>query len=430
MQTAAKKEMTNLEIIKGAIAAKIDSAAFTSWIAPLNFEVVDNVLVLGAQNQFSADFITSVYSNVLADAAAGFGLAVRVCVRSAASVVTAPIANDNAAASYAPVSEIAPAASVNAAAFDAFVASDENAFVLSACKKIAAGAVSFSPLFIYGPAGAGKSLLAQCIRGASAGRTIMMSGGQFVSEFTRSLHDKSVFAFKDFCRNCDTFILDDVQALSRAVASTNEFLQLVMDLRAAGKNVVLTASCAPSNLTGFDRRAQSVLASGLVADIAAPNAHVKRTMLRRAGVAADVIDAILPRMAADGHVIAGVVTKIKTYAELMGAPVNMDVAQRLLADALQKSKTPIAMVRSMCEKLGVSYEAVCGTGRARGLVLARQTMMAVLKGATSLSLTEIGRLVGDRNHATVLYAIAQVEKAKQTDLVLAAQISQMIAEYK
>ncbi len=258
----------------------------------------------------------------------------------------------------------------------------------------------------------------------------MMSGGQFVAEFTRSLHDKSVFAFKDYCRNCDTFILDDVQALSGKRASTDEFLQLVMDLRAAGKNVVLTASGAPNNLTGFDRRAQSVLASGLVADIAAPNSNVKRTMLRRAGVAADVVDAILPRMASDGHVIAGVVTKIKTYSELMGAPVDMDVAQRLLADTLQKAKTPIAMVKSMCEKLGVSYDAVCGTGRARGLVMARQTMMAVLKGATTMSLTEIGRLVGDRNHATVLYAIAQVEKAKKTDLVLAAQIAQMISEYK
>lgn len=429
MQTAAKKQMTNLEVIKGAIAAKIDSAAFTSWIAPLSFDIIDNVLVLGAQNQFSADFIASVYSNVLSAVAADFGLGVRVCVRSAASA-SASIANDNAAAAYAPASEVAAAVAANVAAFDAFVACEENAFVLSACKKIAAGAVSFSPLFIYGPAGAGKSMLAECIRDASVGRTIMMSGGQFVSEFTRSLHNKSVFSFKDFCRNCDTFILDDVQALSRAAASTNEFLQLVMDLRAAGKNIVLTASCAPSSLTGFDRRAQSVLASGLVADIAAPNMHVKRTMLRRAGVAADVIDTILPRMAADGHVIAGVITKIKTYSELMGAPVDMDVAQRLLADTLQKSKTPIAMVKSMCEKLGVSYEAVCGTGRSRSLVLARQTMMAVLKGATSLSLTEIGRLVGDRNHATVLYAIAQVEKAKQTDLVLAAQISQMIAEYK
>lgn len=429
MQTAATKKMTNLETIKEAIAAKIDSAAFTSWISPLNFEIAGAELVLGAQNQFSADFISSVYSNVLSAVAAEFGLGLNICVRANACAA-APIANDNAAVIYAPAADAFAAPVANTAAFDEFVASDENAFVLSACKKVAAGAVSFSPLFIYGPAGSGKSLLAGCIKAACAERTIMMSGGQFVAEFTRSLHDKSVFAFKDYCRNCDTFILDDVQALSGKRASTDEFLQLVMDLRAAGKNVVLTASGAPNNLTGFDRRAQSVLASGLVADIAAPNSNVKRTMLRRAGVAADVVDAILPRMASDGHVIAGVVTKIKTYSELMGASVDMDVAQRLLADTLQKAKTPIAMVKSMCEKLGVSYDAVCGTGRARGLVMARQTMMAVLKGATTMSLTEIGRLVGDRNHATVLYAIAQVEKAKKTDLVLAAQIAQMISEYK
>jgi len=429
MQTAAREQTTNLETIKGAIAAKIDSAAFTSWIAPLTFEIAGNELRMGTQNQFSADFIGSVYSNILSSVAAEFGLVAKVFVRTAATHVEA-IANDNTAASYAPAAEVAPVSTVNVAAFDSFITSDENAFAVSACKKIASGAVSFSPLFIYGPAGSGKTLLARCVKDASAGRTIMMSGGQFVSEFTRSLHDKSVFAFKDFCRNCDTFILDDVQALSRAAASTNEFLQLVMDLRAAGKNVILTALSAPNNLTGFDRRAQSVLASGLVADIVAPNTYVKRAILRRAGVAADVADAILPRMASDGHVISGVVTKIKAYAELMGAPVTLDVAQRLLADTLQKTKTPIAMVRSMCEKLGVSYDAVCGTGRSRGLVLARQTMMAVLKGATNMSLTEIGRVCGDRNHATVLYAIAQVEKAKKTDLVLAAQIAQMISEYK
>ncbi|MBD5391539.1 AAA family ATPase [bacterium] len=429
MQTAAIQTKVNLETIKGAIAAKIDSVAFTSWIAPLNFDVEGNVLVLGAQNQFSADFITSVYSNVLNSVAAEYGLTVRMTVRGAA--VAAPIANDNAPAAYAPAeTSMVAAPVVNANAFDAFVATDENAFVLSACKKIASGAVSFSPLFIYGPAGCGKSLLASCIKDAAAGNTIMMNGGQFVAEFTRSLHNKNVFAFKDYCRNCDTFIMDDVQGLAGKRASAEEFVQLVLDLRAAGKNVVLVSSAAPNNLSGFDRRAQSVFASGLVADMVAPNNHVKATLLRRAGMKADVVDSILPRIAADGHLIAGVVTKVRAYSELMGCAVDMDVASRLLADTLQKSKTPIAMVKSMCEKLGVSYEAICGNGRSRSLVMARQTMMAVLKGATNMSLVEIGRVCGDRNHATVLYAISQVEKAKQTDLVLAAQIAQMIAEYK
>ena len=95
MQTAAKTQMTNLETIKGAIAAKLDSATFTSWIAPLQFDVVDSVLVLAAQNQFSADFIRSVHSNVLASVAADFGLGLEIVVRNNVARKVAPIANDN-----------------------------------------------------------------------------------------------------------------------------------------------------------------------------------------------------------------------------------------------------------------------------------------------------------------------------------------------
>ena len=427
MQTVAKLQMTNLEDIKGAIAAKMDSASFASWVAPLTFDIVNDTLVLGAQNQFSADFINSVHGNMIAAVARDFGLNARVVVRGAAVKTVAPIANDNQAQVYAPVAVAQNNASV---AFDSFVVCDENMFVVSACKKLAAGSVPFSPLFIYGVAGCGKTLLTECIAGASQGRVVKMSGAQFVSEFTRSLKEHNIFAFKDFCRNCDTFILDDVQSLSGKKASTDEFLQLVVDLRNAGKNIVLTSNAAPNNMTGFDRRAQSLLASGLVADVCAPNAHVKSVMLKRAGVATDVADAIASRVANDGHLIAGVATKIKTYVDLMGAAVDMDVAQRLLADTLQKTKTPSAMVKEMCEKLAVSYDAVCGNGRSRSLVLARQIMMVVLKNVTGLSLTEIGNFVGGRDHATVLYAIKQIEKQQASDLVLSAQIQQLIGEYK
>ena len=427
MQTAATvNQMTNLETIKGAIAAKMDAATFSSWISPLQFNIVDGTLVLGAQNQFSADFINSVHFGTLASVASEFGLGVRVVVANAVARTAAPVANDNKAQACAPV-----ATSVNASAavvFDSFVTCDENLFVVSACKKLAAGLVSFSPLFIYGASGCGKSLLTECIAGATSGRVVKMTGAQFVSEFTRSLKEHNIFAFKDFCRKCDTFILDDVQNLSGKKASTEEFLQLVVDLRNAGKNVVLTSDVAPNNLTGFDRHAQGLLASGLVADVVAPNAYVKSTILMRAGVKSDVANALAARIANDGHLIAGIATKIKTYSDLMGADVDMEVASRLLADTLQTAKTPTAMVKSMCEKLGVSYDAVCGTGRSRNLVLARQIMMVVLKNSTGLSLSEIGNFVGGRDHATVLYAIKQIEKLQASDLVLAAQIQQLISE--
>ena len=424
MQTLAKPSMINIENIKGGIAAKIDSASYKSWILPLQFDVVGNTLVLGAQNQFSADFISSVHANVIKSVANEFGLDVKIVVCGVAQKATT-VANDNQTQVFTP----AKVATTNVS-FDSFVCSDENLFVVSACKKVAAGAVSFSPLFIYGASGCGKTLLTDCIAGASQGRVVKMSGAQFVSEFTRSLKEHNIFAFKDFCRNCDTFILDDVQTLSGKKATTEEFVQLVVDLRNAGKNVVLTANAAPNNLTGFERGVQSLFASGLTADIAAPNAHVKTVMLQRAGVAMDVASALSQRTANDGHLVAGIATKIKTYADLMGANVDMDIAQRLLADTLQKTKTPSAMVREMCEKLAVSYDAVCGNGRSRSLVLARQIMMVVLKNVTGLSLSEIGNFVGGRDHATVLYAIKQIEKHLASDLVLSAQIQQMISEYK
>lgn len=422
MQATVTKTIKDVESIKGAIAAKMDSANYTSWIAPLQFEISDNTLILIAQNQFSADYISSVHSHILNSVAAEYGLALNITVRARAVV-----ANDNTSRQYTPIENETKR---DTSAFDRFVASEENSFVLAACKKVAFGAVPFSPLYIYGPSGCGKTLLAECIRDASGARVIMMSGAQFVAEFVRSLQEHNNFKFKDYCRDCDTFILDNVQALSGKRAAGAEFLQLVVDLHNAGRNIVVTADAAPGALTGFTHQAQSLLASGLVSDIVAPNTFVKRALFVRAGLASGVADSVAARIGCNGHLVAGVVNKIKTYTELMGAQVDANVAMHLLSDTLQNTQTPISMVRRMCEKLGVSYDAVCGAGRARALVLARQIMMVVLKGATNMTLSEIGNIVGGRDHASVLYAIRQIEKLQATDLVLSAQISEMVAEFK
>jgi chromosomal replication initiator protein len=124
--------------------------------------------------------------------------------------------------------------------------------------------------------------------------------------------------------------------------------------------------------------------------------------------------------------VNGIINKIKTYTELMGERVNMDVASRLLADVLNKSKTPLSMVKTMCEKMCVSFDEICGNSRARRLVRARQIMMAALKSATNLSLTEIGNVCGGRDHASVVYALNQIEKQKVADLILNAEIDEMI----
>ena len=419
---AATKQIVNTELIKNAIAEKIDSVGFTSWIAPLQFAIVDGCLNLVAHNQFAADYVKNIYGKILSGVATEFSLNLNICVRSATSVVNT--ANDNVVCEFVP--ETKKTFVKKQFGFDAFVCCDENMFAVAACKKIANGDASFSQLFVYGPSGCGKSLLMSAVCGESTGRVVMMSGGQFVADFTRSLRDKTIFSFKDFCRNCDTFILDDVCALAGKRATMDEFLQLIMDLHNAGKNVVLTANVAPNALNGFDRRVQSLFASGLVVDLTAPNANVRKQMLIRGGVDANVADELSKRIAADGHLVNGVISKIKTYAELMGERVDFDVAAKLLGNTLEKNKTPLSMVKAMCEKMCVSYEEICGTSRARRLVRARQIMMAALKNATGLSLTEIGNVCGGRDHATVVYALNQIENQKESDLILNAEIDDMI----
>ena len=421
MQAIQIKQNVNIESIMDAIATKIDSAGFTTWIAPLQIEIKDCCLNLIAHNQFTADYVKSVYGNILENIAADFLLNLNVSVRSNNNFGHS--ANDNVVCEFVPAQKKQV---VTKNSFEKFIVSDENMFAVAACKKIAGGDASFSQLFIHGANGCGKTLLANCIASESNKHVVMMSGGQFVADFARSLRDRTIFSFKDFCRNCDMFIMDDVCALAGKRATMDEFIQLVTDLRNAGKSVVLTANVSPNALNGFDRAAQSLFASGLVVDVVAPNKNVCRAMLVRSGVESGVADELSKNISQNGHLVNGIINKIKTYEELMGEHVNMDVASRLLGDLLSKNKTPIAMVKSMCEKMGVSYDEICGNSRARRLVRARQVMMAALKSATNLSLTEIGNVCGGRDHATVVYSLSQIENQKTTDLILNAEIEEMV----
>ncbi|MDR0967617.1 MAG: hypothetical protein LBL75_02165 [Rickettsiales bacterium] len=424
MQVAVSKQIiANADSVKNSLRQILPNDVYETWFAPLKISVVENNLNVHAQNQFSADFITRSYSDVLESVASEFGLCLFISV--SASVAKIQSVNDNVKCEFIPVADTKTTPSLD---FSAFITSDENSFAVAAARQVANLSANFSPLFIHGAPASGKSHLCACINGAARGRTLMMTGAGFVSEFLRAITQKSVFAFKDFCRNCDVFIMDDVQAIAGKRACTDEFISLLVDLIANKKAIVLTANSAPSQITGFDRRIQSVLASGLSVDLVAPSVSTRRAMLVRSGMSNTLAESVATKLPANAHIVMGAAKKMSAYAELMGEKITDAVAEKLLSDVLQKNKTPTMMIRAMCDKMGVSVDSVCGNSRTRGVVRARQIIMAALRGGTKMSLSEIGRALGDKNHATILYGLNQIDAACKTDLLLNAEIAQMTAE--
>jgi len=289
-----------------------------------------------------------------------------------------------------------------------------------------AGTVSFSPLVIYGPTGSGKSMLLDLLSKNTRARIVHTTGAVFVSDFVRSMKDNTVFAWKDAMRGCDIFIMDDIQGLAGKRASAEEFMSLLSDLMRDKKTVVLSSNIAPDRITGFDRRLVSILASGLSVDLTAPSIDVREKILLTSGIAQKDAHDIAARAPANGHVLSGIVKKISAWRELSCGELSAPVLERLLGDVLSKQNSPTKMVKDCCAKLGVAFDDVMSTTRTRAVVFARQKIMAALKGATNLTLAEIGRLVGGRDHASVLYAISQIDKAKETDMLLASEIMDLI----
>jgi len=388
---------------KEILKTRIESAAFRAWIEPLDFS--DRTLF--ATSRFNADFIRATFGHIFSE------LGVAVAVRA-----------PDIRAGLSPINDNGPEAAATGRAapkrddFEDFICGAANQFALAAVRKCARGGAELSPLVIYGPTGSGKTMLLDLLEKNTDQGVVRMTGASFVSDFIRSMKSGASFLWKDQMRACGLFIMDDIQGLAGKRASAEEFLSLLDDLVRMKRTIVLTSNIAPSRITGFDGRQLSLLSSGLSVDLAAPDAAARRRILARAGLPEDLAE----NLPANGHIISGVIKKVSAWRELYPGDLSDDVLEKLLGDVLEKQKSPAAMVKNMCAKLGVAFDDVMSSTRTKAIVFARQKIMAALKRSTNLTLSDIGRLVGGRDHASVLYALSQIDKAKQADMLLESEI--------
>ncbi|MCL2629218.1 MAG: DnaA/Hda family protein [Alphaproteobacteria bacterium] len=412
-----------------SVCDAVNAQEFNTWFSKVTGCAEDGKIILNAPNRFALGCIKSKYSDTLVSLAAEMQMGLELSDR-VASAGEAYI-NDNR-----PIVSAASSVreEIDGCSFDNFITSPGNEFAVAACKKISAGAVKFSPLFLHGASGSGKTHLMRAVRNGiieKGGRdVVMLSADRFVSDFLRSLKNGSAFAFKDKILSADVLIIDGIHALAGKRACTAEFESLLAGVVENGGNVLLTSELAPGALVDFPRRLQSLLSSGIVADLSLPEREAKIAILKVAGAADDVAGFIADNSDDNGHVISGIAKKLSVWKEAFGNDMTMQEASRALSDSLRAKNAPEDFVKKMCDALAVPMDDILSARRHARVVRARQMMMAVLKIDTNLSLAEIGRVLGGKDHATVIYGIASIEKQKSCDLTMTAEIEMLRAACK
>jgi chromosomal replication initiator protein len=322
--------------------------------------------------------------------------------------------------------------------FGNFVVGPSNQLAHAACVAVSEGGpLAPNPLFIYGKVGLGKTHLLHSIghRGVQDGLEVAyVTSESFTNEFIDAVGRSRMDAFRARYRKVDLLLVDDIQFIAGKEQTQEEFFHTFNAVVDAGGHIVLSCDRPPKLLSTLAERLQSRFSWGLVADIQEPDLETRMAILRSklAGRQAreipdDVIAFIAERVAGNVRELEGALNRVFAEAEMLQVAPDMALAVSAMESTLPvpgpQAADPDAMIKAVCRTTGVSRRAIEGKGRDKRSAHARHLAMYLLREQTDLSLADIGQLLGDRDHSTVLHGHAKIATAVATDAALRQTLS-------
>ncbi len=323
--------------------------------------------------------------------------------------------------------------------FENFVIGPSNQLANAAARKVAESpGRAYNPLFIYGGVGLGKTHLISAIGNYIFDANPLLSiyylsSEQFISEVVSSLRHDKMTEFKEKYRNLEVLLIDDIQFIAKKTVTQEEFFHTFNSLYEKQKQIVISSDRAPVEIYDITDRLRSRFSMGLIVDIQVPEVETKMAIIFKKAekeqmkIPEEVAYFIASNVKSNIRELEGCLIKLGAYCELTNTPISLAVAKDVLKNLIAEEDKPLtvdSVQRAVCDYFGLRLHDLRSKRRTKELVMARQIAMYISKQNTKLSLSEIGKHFGGKEHATVIYAYKQIEerKLKEEDLNKAIEI--------
>jgi chromosomal replication initiator protein len=431
-----------------ALREQLSDATWSTWFQELRAVRHDgDVLVLAAPNTVACERIRAMYAGLVAQTlrnCTGRDIALELVVESTprqdepvvmSAAPPGPSVSDVPAPVVTTGGEETPSSPWTALnpryTFDRFVIGASNRFAHAAALSVAENpARSYNPLFIYGPAGLGKTHLLHAIGNYvrdvhQLPRVRYVSTETLMNEFVDAIRNNAGYAFRRRYREVDVLLVDDIQFLERSQQLQEEFFHTFNSLHGAGNQIVLSSDRPPKQISRLEDRLRTRLEWGLITDVQPPEFETRLAILRMKAEAEglaelpdEVLNFIASNISDNVRQLEGALIRVAAYSSLNRLPLSEEVARQVLIDLLPPAKprviTPELIMDETAKMFGFTVDDLCGRSRRRPLVIARQIGMYVFRELTDFSYPKIAEEFGGRDHTTVIHAVEKI-KAQMTE---------------
>ena len=320
--------------------------------------------------------------------------------------------------------------------FDSFIVGKFNELAHAAAMAVSEKpGVTYNPLFIYSGVGLGKTHLLHAI-----GHRIMEKGlsliyrttEEFTNEYISAIREGKTEEFRGRYRSADVLLLDDIQFIIGKEQTQEGFFHTFNSLHMDTRQIIITSDRPVSELTLLEDRVRSRLAGGLVVDIQIPDLETRLAILRAKAedtghiLSLEVLQLLAERIHKNIRELEGTLNRVAAYAQLIASPITLDLVKRSLADTHRPPSTrrisDHLVLDTVSTYFSIDKDALIGPRRDKHTALARHVAMYVLREDVNHPLNTIGRILGGRDHTTVLHACQRISKQVNTDAHLRRDI--------